>query len=70
MKNFLYILMFIGNVGFISLLLLSFRLNFNEWFGTSLIIGYFYTKNIIDKQDLENKIFELKELIEKSAEKK
>lgn len=64
MKNVLNFLLFIGNAGFISLILLTFtKLTFNEWFSLSILIAYFHTKSIIDKQDLENKIFELKELI-------
>lgn len=31
----------------------------------SFFLSIFYAKNIIDKQDLENQIFELKELIKK-----
>lgn len=34
----------------------------------SLFFTIFYAKNIIDKQDLENQIFELKELIENLKE--
>lgn len=65
MKNVLNFLLFIGNVGFVSLILLPFtKLTFNEGFSLSILIAYFHTKSVINKQGLENKIFELKELIE------
>lgn len=65
MKNFLNFLLFIGNVGFTCLILLPFsQLTFNEWLSASIIVAYFYTKSIINKEDLENKIFELKQLLE------
>ena len=63
MKNIVHFLLFVGNAGFMCLLLLPFRLTFQEWFATSLILAYFHTKSIINKQDLENQIFELKELV-------
>lgn len=65
MRNFLDLLLFIWNTGFTCIMLLPFtKLTFNEWLSASIIIAYFYTKSIIDKQDLENKLFELKQLIE------
>lgn len=65
MKIFLNILLLAGNTCFISIILIPIKLSFNEWFTASCILGGFYTKMQIDKIDLENKIFELKELIKK-----
>ncbi len=62
------ILFAVGCIGMISLILLPFRLTFNEWFGISCLLGYFYAKSVINKTDLENKIFELKGLLEKRKE--
>lgn len=65
MTNFLHFLLFIGNVGFACLILLPFsQLTFNEWLSASIIVAHFQTKSIIDKEELHNKIFELKQLLE------
>lgn len=66
MKTIATILLLIWNIGMISLILLPFtKLTFIEWLTLSVIIGAFYTKYFVDNQNLQNKIFELKELIEK-----
>lgn len=44
-------------------LLLPLKLEIYLHLVISLFFSIFYAKNIIDKQDLENQIFELKELI-------
>jgi len=53
--------------GLVSILLLPLNLDTYLHLFISFCFSLFYAKNIIDKQDLENQIFELKELIEKSA---
>lgn len=68
MKTFLNILLLVGNSGFISLLLLKFRLSFDEWLIISFLLGGLYTRLQIDKADLENKIFEIKELLKNKNE--
>jgi len=66
MERVFNILFVIGNIGFISLMLLPLnRLNFSEWFALSVILGCYHSKNVIDKTELENKIFEIKELLKK-----
>ena len=63
MKIFLNVLMLIWFIGYASLMLLPFNLNFNEWLSASCILGGLITKLQIDRTELENKIFELKELL-------
>lgn len=66
MKTLATVLLLVWNIGMISLILLPFtKLTFIEWQTLSVIIGAFYTKYFVDNQNLQNKIFELKELIEK-----
>lgn len=68
MKTIATILLLIWNIGMISLILLPFtKLTFIEGLTLSVIIGAFYTKYFVDNQNLQNKIFELKELIEKQS---
>lgn len=59
------ILFFVGNLFLIGLTLLQFRLTVNEWLATSVLIAYFYTRIIINEIDLENKISEIKDLLNK-----
>lgn len=49
--------------GLVSILLIPLDLDTYLHLVISLFVSLFYGKMIIDKQDLENKIFELKELI-------
>jgi len=61
------LLLFIVNlIGFIvcySALFFSKSINLENYLTISFLTAWFYTKSQIDKQDLENQIFELKELI-------
>lgn len=66
MRTLINFLFFVGNLIFILFIFAQLeRLNFMEWITLSITVSYFHTKNILDKTDLENKIFELKELIKK-----
>ncbi len=66
MKDLIKILFFLCNLVFILIAFNPFsRLTFIEWFGLSFVVCYFYTKNILDKNEFENKINELKEEINK-----
>lgn len=68
MKTLATVLLLIWNIGMIYLILLPFtKLTFIEGLTLSVIIGAFYTKYFVDNQNLQNKIFELKELIEKQS---
>jgi len=60
------ILFIINLVGFgvsYSVLFLSKTINLETYLILSFLTAWFYTKSQVDKLDLENKIFELKELI-------
>ena len=68
MKTIATISLLIWNIGMISLTLLPFtKLTLIEGLTLSVIIGAFYTKYFVDNQNLQNKIFELKDLIEKQS---
>lgn len=63
-KLFWFIITALPIFGLVSMLLLPLNLEIYLQLVISLFFSLFYAKNIIDKQDLENRIFELKELIE------
>ena len=63
-KTFWFIITALPIYGLVFSLLLPLELELYLHLIISLFFSLFYAKNIIDKQDLENKIFELKELIE------
>lgn len=63
---FLSFLFFMGNLGFILLMLTVLNLEYKLHLTISLFLAIFYTRMRLDKEDLQNKIFELKELIEKN----
>lgn len=71
MRDIVDLFLFIGNVGFLCLILLPIeRLTSFESFVISLLVGYFHTKNIINNAELKNDIFELKEMLKKLEDKK
>jgi hypothetical protein len=47
----------------VSILMIPLKLDLYLHLFISFFLALFYAKNIIDKQDLENKLFELEELI-------
>lgn len=59
--------MFAPMFGIVGLVLIPLKLDTYLHLLISVFVGIIYAKNIIDNQDLDNKIFELKELIEKQS---
>ena len=59
----LFIVNFIGFGVAYSVLFLGKTINLETFIILIFFTAWFYTKNLIDKTDLENQIFELKELI-------
>jgi hypothetical protein len=67
-KLFWYLVTLAPSFMLFSILLLPLNLENRPHFIISFILSLFMAKNIIDKQDLENKIFELKQLLENKNE--
>ena len=69
MKTFTLLILFIGNLLGFALIYSGLFLDNDVTFDTYLILcfitAWFYTNSQINKIDLENQIFELKELIKK-----
>lgn len=64
-KAFWFMLTASPMFGLVSLLILPLNFDIYSHLLISFCISILYAKNVIDKQDLKNKIFELKQLIEK-----
>ena len=62
-KVFWFMITFAPIFGLVSILMLPLDLEVYLHLVISFFLALFYAKSIIDKQDLENQIFELKELI-------
>lgn len=69
-KIFWLSLSFVIKFGALLIILLPLKLDDYLYFLLSFLIALFLAKNEMDKTDLENKIFELKQLIEKKYEDK
>jgi len=67
-ETFWNLLLFMGNFGFIFLMILPLNLSFNKHLIITTLFGMIYTKLQVNQTNLENKIFELKEIIEKKDE--
>jgi hypothetical protein len=65
----LFIFNLIGFLVTYSTLFLGKTINLETYIILSFLTAWFYTKSVIDKQDLENKIFELKQLLENDTNK-
>lgn len=63
-ETFIITYLFLARLGLINLLLIPLELSNYSSFICSFFLALLFTKMEIDKQDLENKFFELKQLIE------
>jgi len=66
--KFWNLLLFMGNSGFTFLMMFPLNLSFNKHLIITTLFGMIYTKLQVNQTNLENKIFELKEIIEKKDE--
>jgi len=66
--TFWNLLLFMGNFGFTFLMMFPMDLGFNKHLLITMLFAIIYTKLQVNQETLENKIFELKQLIEKKDE--
>ena len=66
---FWFLFIFTGNFGTICLLLIPLQLEMKFHLIATIILAVLFSKLETDKADLENKIFELKQLIEDGTKK-
>jgi len=61
--TFWFLLIFTGNAGIIMIILFCFDFTFNQHVAISGIISLILTKMELNKVDLDQKLFEIKELL-------
>jgi len=67
-ETFWNLLLFMGNFGCTFLMIFPLNLDFNTHFLIAILFAIICTKLQVNQVTLENKIFELKQLIEKKDE--